>query len=397
MIPRSLLSSSSLPLPSLSTSSSSLSAATPPFSSSSKKKGKEGRKKRERGKKKKGPTPPLPVVAANHQPSLPSRAFVCYQDRRLLPFSLPHSQQFRSWPLLHYCRRLLPFVSRCLNRTNNDAAPPLPLPRQTLLPFFPSTALPSSRASLPLSPPASPLSLSSAATLVELCYPVTTQPRHCLPCRSSRSPLPSLTTGCRLLPPTPIADAAAVLLQSPLLPAAFPPTIATAVIFLSSFPAAAAAHRCCPLPRLPLPPLATSVPLFPLLLSNLFQLLPSSLAATTAPLCSTCTLLPLPLQPPQPPPQSHPPLPPRPHLFLPSAPHGTTASSLTAAALTAAIAFKCAPALLSSQIAAASHSSTPATTSATTLTARHPLAASNRANSLCSNHCPSPTMQTQCP
>ncbi|RRT57048.1 hypothetical protein B296_00008282 [Ensete ventricosum] len=66
------------------------------------------------------------------------------------------------------------------------------------------------------------------------------------------------------------------------------------------------------------------------------QPLPSSLAATAAPLCSACTLLPLPLQLPQPPPRSRPPLPPRPPLFLPFAPHDTTASSLVATALGAA-------------------------------------------------------------
>ncbi|RZS18798.1 hypothetical protein BHM03_00051131 [Ensete ventricosum] len=144
------------------------------------------------------------------------------------------------------------------------------------------------------------------------------------------------------------------LLQSPLLPAAFPPTATTVVIFLSSFPAAAAGRRRCPLPRSPLPPPATSVPLFPLLLSSLFQPLLYSLAATTAPICSACTLLPLPLQPPQPPPRLRPPLPLRPPLFLSSAPHNTTASSLAAAALAAAVAFKRALALLSSTIAVAS-------------------------------------------
>ncbi|RRT33274.1 hypothetical protein B296_00054201 [Ensete ventricosum] len=57
------------------------------------------------------------------------------------------------------------------------------------------------------------------------------------------------------------------LLQSPLFPMAFPPTAATIVIFLSSFPVVAVTHRHYPLPRPPLPP-ATSVPLFPLLLSQ---------------------------------------------------------------------------------------------------------------------------------
>ncbi|RWV80489.1 hypothetical protein GW17_00058239 [Ensete ventricosum] len=71
-----------------------------------------------------------------------------------------------------------------------------------------------------------------------------------------------------------------------MLPAAFPPTAVTVVIFLSSFPTAAAARRRCPLPWSPLPSSVTSVPLFPLLLSSLFQPLPSSLAATAAPLCS---------------------------------------------------------------------------------------------------------------
>ncbi|RZS12434.1 hypothetical protein BHM03_00043879, partial [Ensete ventricosum] len=71
------------------------------------------------------------------------------------------------------------------------------------------------------------------------------------------------------------------------------------------------------------------------------QPLPSSLATTATPLCSARTLLPLPLQPPQPPPRSRPPLPP---LFLPFAPHNTTASSLAVDALTATAAFKSAPA-----------------------------------------------------
>ncbi|RZR81736.1 hypothetical protein BHM03_00008030 [Ensete ventricosum] len=74
------------------------------------------------------------------------------------------------------------------------------------------------------------------------------------------------------------------------------------------------------------------------------QPLPSSIAATTVPLCSTRTLLPLPLEPPQPPPRPCPPLPPRPPLFLPSAPHDTTASSLATIVLATIAAFKRTPA-----------------------------------------------------
>ncbi|RRT36816.1 hypothetical protein B296_00031356 [Ensete ventricosum] len=261
--------------------------------------------------------------------------------------------------------------------------------------------LPSSRASLP---PASRLSLSSAAAFVGLHCPIAAQPRCSLPCRNSRPPLPSLTVGCCL--PTPIIDSAVVLLlcllpttcrrypllQSPLLPAAFPPTTATVIIFLSSFPAAAATRRRCPLPWPPLPPSAASVPLFPLLLSSLFQPLSSSLAATITPLYSACTLHPLSLQPPQSLPRLCPPLPPRSSLFLPFAPHDTTASSLVAAALAAIAAFKCAPALLSSSIATVSHSSPPIATSVATLTARQPLVVSSRSNSIYSNCCPSLTM-----
>ncbi|RWW37400.1 hypothetical protein BHE74_00057487, partial [Ensete ventricosum] len=199
------------------------------------------------------------------------------------------------------------------------------------------------------------------------------------------------------LPPLPTAShSRCPLLQSPLLHMAFPPTTATAVIFLSSFPTVAAARHRFPLPRPPLPPLATYVPLFHLLLSSLFQLPPSSLAATAAPLCSACTLLPLSLQPPQPPHRPRP-LPSRPPLFLPFAPHDTTASSLVTATLATAVAFKCALALLSSSIVAAIHSSPSTVISAATLVARQPLATSSRANSLCNNRCPSPITQTHVP
>ncbi|RZR92917.1 hypothetical protein BHM03_00021316 [Ensete ventricosum] len=97
-------------------------------------------------------------------------------------------------------------------------------------------------------------------------------------CRSSRSPLPSLTTGYCLLPPAPIADAAIVLLLC-LLPTACRhcQLSATAATLSSNLPfllaAAAAATHCLnllpitthrftsPLPsRLPLPPPATAVP-----------------------------------------------------------------------------------------------------------------------------------------
>ncbi|RRT36815.1 hypothetical protein B296_00031357 [Ensete ventricosum] len=61
------------------------------------------------------------------------------------------------------------------------------------------------------------------------------------------------------------------------------PIAATVVIFLSSFLAAVATCSRCLLPWPPLPPSATSVPLFPLLLSSLFQPLPSSLVTTPPP------------------------------------------------------------------------------------------------------------------
>ncbi|RZR77668.1 hypothetical protein BHM03_00002791 [Ensete ventricosum] len=223
-------------------------------------------------------------------------------------------------------------------------------------------------------------------------------PAALLPSLSQQSPTPAILN-CRLLssyahrrrcrrpPPHGLPS-----LPSPLLPAAFPPTIATVVIFLSSFPTAAATRRRCPLPWLPLPPSAASVPLFPLLLSSLFQPLPSSLTATITPLYSACTLLPLSLQPPQSPPRLCPPLPPRSPLFLPFAPHDTTASSLAVAALAVVAAFKCAPALLSSSITTVSHSSPPIATSVATLIARQPLVISSRSNSLYSNRCPSLTI-----
>ncbi|RWW48179.1 hypothetical protein BHE74_00045771, partial [Ensete ventricosum] len=90
-------------------------------------------------------------------------------------------------------------------------------------------------------------------------------------------------------------------------------------------------------------------------------------------------------------------LPPRQPLFLPSSPHDTTTFSLIVAALAVAVALKHTLALLSSSIATASHSSPSATTSVTALATRQPLVTSSRANSLCSNRCPSPTTQTHAP
>ncbi|RWW60083.1 hypothetical protein BHE74_00032937 [Ensete ventricosum] len=64
-------------------------------------------------------------------------------------------------------------------------------------------ALPSSRASLPLSPPASLLSHSSIAALVGFRCLVATQPRRCLPYRSSCPPLPTLTVDVVFFLPRP--------------------------------------------------------------------------------------------------------------------------------------------------------------------------------------------------
>ncbi|RWW07468.1 hypothetical protein GW17_00029152, partial [Ensete ventricosum] len=250
------------------------------------------------GKEEKGPAVLLPLLLPSHPSFLP-----CSCRRPAPPLLLPHlpCSCHRPAPPL-----LLPHLPCSFRRP----APPLPLSPSpalangqrrlsrhrwallTLTPQLAPSLAAAALAGLPLpsssllcqsqpnpchclrrkrhqpSPSPTPLLLASspdpAASFSSLC-------RSRL-CRSSRPPLPSLTAGCCLLPPAPIADAAAVLLlhllptacrrcpllQSPLLPAAFPPTAATDVIFLSSFPAAAAARRRCPLPRPPLPPATAS-------------------------------------------------------------------------------------------------------------------------------------------
>ncbi|RWV96331.1 hypothetical protein GW17_00040970, partial [Ensete ventricosum] len=143
--------------------------------------------------------------------------------------------------------------------------------------------------------------------------------RCCLPCRSSCPPLPSLTTGCCLLPPAPIVDAVAVLLLR-LLPSLNVAYHCRNLPFLlsrrssrtlplpsPSVASSSVGHLCSSLPSAAVQPTFTVALLSSLIAAANRCHLPSQ----PQPPPSTRTLLPLLLQPPQPPPQLRPPSPPR--------------------------------------------------------------------------------------
>ncbi|RRT70627.1 hypothetical protein B296_00011230 [Ensete ventricosum] len=327
-----------------------------------------------------------------------------------------------------------PSSSTSLGKKKGPAPSPFFLPTY-LLPalFLSSPTVSAAHRRCPLPPPATSIPLLPVAAVghhIPISHAAAAAPNVYAPAASShrpslsfldhaQPPLTALVIATQPLPPL-LCNSRSQPLPSPNLPSSSPRQYTTlaAAAFLSSLchcaphadtttsslptlghRPAAAASRCPATSPLPVSPTAavsppchchrSSLPTLLFLSSSSSSLsdsrcyLPSQ--SQSPPLCSARTFLPLPLQPPQPPPRSRPPLPPRPPLFLPSAPHDTTASSLAAAALAVATAFKCAPALLSSSIAAASNSSSPAATSAAALAARQPLAASSRANSLCSN------------
>ncbi|RWW56459.1 hypothetical protein BHE74_00036821 [Ensete ventricosum] len=174
----------------------------------------------------------------------------------------------------------------------------------------------------------------AAAALTGFRCPVAAQSRRCLPCSSSRLPLPSLTIGCCLLPPAPIVNAVVVLLLRflttayPALLLLLPPALPShpyhpcyrIILPHCSLASCGFSTHCCHCRNLPfllsyhnsrtspLPSLSAASSSAGHLCSSLpstaVQPLPAvALVATVAPLCSACTLLPLSLQLPQPPPR----------------------------------------------------------------------------------------------